>query len=353
MELHFEKQLCLGSGIPFFFLFFLVTLPNGFILMVLYKNPLRCFRRSFSVFLAFLCAIDFFVGLVVCSGEALTRFLCFFGYQSIPREGDIVTILDYFGINSSILLVTSMSVDRFIAVLFPHTYRRKLKPKTTIIINTCIVTFSLIFALLQLSSISVKVYRTIDLHLHTTFSLSTTAVAYLGIFFSVKKQSRIFSEKQKAMPSNTTLNDIRRERKAKMERKLAVTSFFILLVLILSLIPYFAVILVDIYCESCGKKNWFLALKESCIVFLFVNSVANPFLATFRISELKKTCRIVCGFSLRKNNEATANFINLTDFSSRPMPGGRVEQSGGLLMLNVKCEAVTLKNIRRLSNLPG
>ena len=306
MERNFEKQLYLGSGIAFLILLFMISLPNGFVLFVLVKNPLRCRRRGFSVFLLFLCAMDLFVGVVVTSGEALTRFLCAFTDRGIPQEGHVIVVLSYTGINSSILLVTAMSIDRFIAVVFPNTYRQKLKPRTVVVVNMCIVIFSSIFASIQLSDISLDVYLTIDQHLHITFPLCTTSIAYLGIFFFLKKQSRIVRQEQITVSLGSSLNDRRQERKRKMERKISTTSFVIVLFLILSLIPYFTITIVGIHCENCSKQRWFLALKESCIVFLRLNSVINPFLVSFRINELKRSCVIVLGLQ-RQINETSPN----------------------------------------------
>ena len=309
MERNFEKQLCLGSGIAFLILLFMISLPNGFVLFVLLRNPLRCPRKGFYVFLLFICATDLFVGLVVSSGEALMRFLCAFGDWGLPQEGDVVRVVSYVGINSSILLVTAMSIDRFIAVVFPHTYRQKLKPKTVVVVNLCILIFSSIFAAIQLSDISEHVYLTIDLHLHTTFPLCTTSIAYLGIFFFLKKQSRIVRQKQITVSLGSSLNDRRQERKKKMERKFAMTSFLILLFLILSLIPYFTITTVEIHCESCSEQRWFLAVKESSVLFLSLNSVINPFLASFRINELKRSCVIVLGLERRDVETTPSHFL--------------------------------------------
>ena len=101
-----------ASGIAFLILLFLISLSNGFVLFVLLKNPLRCPRRAFSVFLAFICAIDLFVGVVVSSGEALTRFLCAFGDRGLRQEADVMRFLSYTGINSDILLVLSYTGEK-------------------------------------------------------------------------------------------------------------------------------------------------------------------------------------------------------------------------------------------------
>ena len=312
MERSFEKQVCLGSGIAYLILLFTISLPNGFVLFVLLKNPLRFPRRSFTVFLAFICATDLFVGLVVSSGEALTRFLCAFGDRRLPQEGDVMRVLSYIGVNSSILLVTAMSIDRFIAVVFPHTYRQKWKPKTVVVVNLCIVIFSSIFASIQLSDISLHLYLTIDLHLHTTFPLCTTSMAYLAIFFVLKRQSRNVLKKQTTVPMDSSQSDRRQEREDNLERKVFTTSFLIVLFLILSLIPYFVITIVEIRCESCSGQDWFLALKESSIVFLHLNSVFNPFLSSFCINELKRSCAIVLGL-----NEASPDWNRFLSTLSR------------------------------------
>ena len=291
---------------------FLIAVPNGIILCALYRNPLRCFRKTFSVFLAFISGVDFFIGTVVCIGETTIRYLCAFGDYGIPKEGDIFLIVEYAAINSSILLVTAMSVDRFTAVVFPHFYLRKNSPRKLVYFNLVVIIFSIAFALLQLHpGISVEVYRNVDQYLHAVFPLSTSTLCYLGIFFVLRKQSsRIGLQREPAfaMSSNLTLQDMRRVRRAQMERKFATTSFLILACLVVSLAPYFAAIIIASYCPSCGEENWFSVLLESSVVFLFLNSAANPFLTTSRIRELKKSVKIVLHLT-QEGNEISLDYF--------------------------------------------
>lgn len=295
MERGFEKSLCLGTGIPFVFLSLAISVPNAIILIVLYKNPLRCFRKTFSVFLVFIAAVDLFVGIVVCAGEAVMRFLCAFADKNVPTDGDIIKVLGYIGVNSSILLVTAMSVDRFLSVVYPHFYLRKVKPRKLVFCNSIILVFSSIFASLQLAGISMDVYITIDIHLHTTFPLATSTLAYLGIFIVLRKRSRVDSLKEASMPINLTLRNMRQRNIAQIERKFATTSFVILIFLVLSLVPYFIAILLEANCSGCRGQKWLFVLRESAVVFLFLNSTVNPFLTTLRINELKLSVKIVLG----------------------------------------------------------
>ena len=302
MERAFEKSVCLGTAVAYAFLLFFISLPNGLILVALYRNPLRCFRKAFSVFLAFIAAVDLFNGVVACFGKVIIRFICAFGEGQISQEGDIITILEYTGVNSSILLVTAMTVDRFISVVFPHFYLHKVNPWKLVACNTTIVIFSSIFASLQLTGISIDVYVSIDIHLHTTFPLATCFSAYLGIFFVLRKRSRVDLQRQSCTLNNPELHDMRRLRVAQMERKLVTTSFFILLFLIISLVPYFAAILLEENCSGCGGKKWFLVLRESTIAFLYINSMVNPFLTTYRIKELQHSVKKFLGL-MRRDTE--------------------------------------------------
>lgn len=241
-------------------------------------------------------------GIVVCSGEVMMRFMCAFGEGNIPQEGDVVVVLEYIGINSSILLVTVMSVDRFASVVYPHFYLRKVKRRKVVLCNLVICLFSSISAALQLvPGLSMTVYRRIDVHMHTTFPLIINALAYMGMFFFLKKRAREDFKRQTLMARNAQLHDMQRLRRAQMERKFATTSFLILLFLIISLIPYFIVSALEAKCYNCQERNWFFVFKESCLLSLFLNSVLYPFLTAFRINDLNQSVKIV--LRLRQRND--------------------------------------------------
>ena len=136
-------------------------------------------------------------------------------------------------------------------------------------------------------------YISIDIHLHTTFPLITTSLSYLGIFFVLRKRARVDFQRREANSTNAHLGDMQTITRVKREWKFVTTPFLSLLFLIISLIPYFASILVEANCSGCRGKKWLIVLRESSVVFLFLNSTVNPLLTTFRINELKISLIIV------------------------------------------------------------
>ena len=135
-------------------------------------------------------------------------------------------------------------------------------------------------------------YISIDIHLHTIFPLITTSLSHLGIFFVSQERARV-DFRREANSTNAHLGDMRAITRVKREWKFVTTPFLSLLFLIISLIPYFASILVEANCSGCRGKKWLIVLRESSVVFLFLNSTVNPLLTTFRINELKHSLRIV------------------------------------------------------------
>ena len=54
---HFEKQICLGTGISFLFLSLLIMVPNGIVLFALLKNPLWLLQKTFlNLFEVYSCS---------------------------------------------------------------------------------------------------------------------------------------------------------------------------------------------------------------------------------------------------------------------------------------------------------
>ena len=87
---------------------------------------------------------------------------------------------------------------------------------------------------------------------------------------------------------------MRRVDNAKNERKIVITSLLILLFLISSLVPYFITVILEANCLACHGQKWLFVLKESSVVFLLFNSLANPCLTTFRVNELKDSVKGGC-----------------------------------------------------------
>ena len=191
--------------------------------------PFVASEKHFSVFLIFISAVDLFVGIVVCSAEALMRLRCAFGDNPPPTEGDFPIIVEYIGVNSSILLVTSMSVDRFVSVVCSHFYLLKVRPKHLVFCNVIIVVSSSIFASLQLV---MCLWMFTFSRYSLTHTLIATTMAYSGIFLTLRKsRSRVDLQRQSSIPNNRVLRDIRRVKNFQKQHRSMCRDFVFNLIL--------------------------------------------------------------------------------------------------------------------------
>ena len=191
--------------------------------------PFVASEKHFSVFLIFISVVDLFVGIVVCTAEALMRLRCAFGDNPPPTEGDFPIIVEYIRVNRLILLVTSMSVDRFVSVVCPHFYLLKVRPKHLVFCNVIIVVSSSIFASLQL--VMCPWMFTFSRY-SLTHTLIATTMAYSGIFLTLRKsRSRFDLQRQSSIPNNRVLRDIRRVQNFQKQHRSMCRDFVFNLIL--------------------------------------------------------------------------------------------------------------------------
>lgn len=103
----------------------IITLTiNGLLLFVIFRDPLKCFRRPFAVLITGLATTDFLVGAIGDTTSAKNEFYC---VKNEDGETYFDWIMDYFIDNSATVIVLALSVDRLIAVAFPIYYRCTVK----------------------------------------------------------------------------------------------------------------------------------------------------------------------------------------------------------------------------------
>lgn len=85
MESDFRVAIC-TTGLIFLVLFCSVaSVANGLLLVVLYKDPSRCFRKPIVVYIAALALMDFLSGSVTGIGVIYNYILCALGKENPPH----------------------------------------------------------------------------------------------------------------------------------------------------------------------------------------------------------------------------------------------------------------------------
>ena len=293
-----EKTGCIWSAVLALLLILPTSTTNGFLLLVLYRDPLKCMRKPVHVFIASLAISDFMTGILSDTSIAVRELACYGGDIRHPGSiGDFTGITYFFTVNSATLLISALSIERFLAVAFPFFHRARVTSKKAMICSAVIFTHAFVFAMLQLADLPDDVYHNMDLNFHIVFPLVTVTVAYTAIYLALRRQRKIgiSREHQNSQGRRLSLevNANIRNRQLVTENRLVWTAFLVLVCMVVALMPYYVVLTVELQCEKCEHQQWFIILRRLSVPFLFINSAVNAALYAWRIPHYRKSFKVV------------------------------------------------------------
>ncbi|KAL9962923.1 hypothetical protein ACROYT_G032078 [Oculina patagonica] len=236
------------TGIVLFVIFCTVaSVANGVLLIVLYKDPLKCFRKPIVVYIAALALLDFLSGCVTGAGVTHNYILCALGRESSSSlEGTkFAAVAAEFTICTANLLAVLLSVERLCAVAFPILYRRKSTVRRSLIWVGCGVLYTLTFTLSGLAGPQWK--RTpLRFHMITTVPFVTLIAVNIALVFAIRWQNRKTQYLMESMEDATNPSSSESKRRQK-EKALTVTTQLVVTCFVISLLPYLAFIFMGLY----------------------------------------------------------------------------------------------------------
>ena len=282
--------ICICSAAMAGILSILAMVANGVLLYVMYKDPLRCFRKPISVLIAALAIQDFLTGSVIGTLHIHNEISCETIPERTPVTGSFKSIIGLFSINNGTLLVMCLSIERLIAVALPFYYRATASGRKTLLCVVCIVAYSLLFCLLQLSGIPEGIYSVLQLHLNMTFPL----IAVLIFNFALLRVLRGYRKRVSSMNSDASDSSFSAsaEKRIDIDKQFAFTAILMVLFLVLSHSPYYLMTLIEVHCSHCNGE-WFVSFRRISRPFLFINAACNPFTYTFRIPQCRRSLKVL------------------------------------------------------------
>ena len=293
----FERH-CLTTGAPSHLAVFTATssilimisnIPgNLLVILAVAIDPHKNLRNPFNFLMANLAVADLVVGTVTCP---LSVF--FHVKEGLNESLSLLEIralhLSYFiSCTASVLSVSTLAVERYLAIANPHTYRNKVTEKRILLTIGCIwlISLTLPFVYLEVGFIT-SAFIFANTSVAAAFGI--TCLTYTMMIYKFKHLTRNFGPTATFTNTNTNTNtnslhpqvasppdagQALRDRAAQWEHK--ITKMF--LVVMIALLCCYGTSTILIYamsfCESCScdTLHWF---RDLHFLLIILNSSLN------------------------------------------------------------------------------
>ncbi|XP_078345507.1 melanocyte-stimulating hormone receptor-like [Oculina patagonica] len=241
---------------------------NALVLAAIIRTP--SIRSTSMIMLCSLAVSDFLVGLI-------TQPLYIVKELTENRVLDILwDTLAYSFCGVSLLIITAVSVDRFLALHYHMRYANIVtisRVKYTMVIIWCINFFSSVFYFLN-----DFVYHFI-IAVITGICLVISTFSYILIYRIVRRHQFQIHAQQQVVQWSSAENDINILRM----KKSAINTFIFYIILVICFLPLYILLTLHGISHKPWPAEWNFATT-----LVFTNSSINPFLYCWRLRELRR-----------------------------------------------------------------
>lgn len=300
---------------------------NVLIITVFYKK--RNLRTRTNYFVIGLAAADVLVGLVTIPlWVAYFNLLYNKTYEQAMIVKQIFSPMDIFSGMLSILHLMTISLERLYAIALPLRHRTSRTIYNIMILAIIWVSGGLVAASYFFLPQGIKWKGTFMIYSALGFFIpfSIICVAYLSIMIIVKKQTKMTRSRAKVV---------------KRESKTAITVFTLVLLFLITWLPFFSLNMVLFACRKCAVSVTF-NLVSFCKALHYMGSALNPVIYSARMPEFRRPIAMLLrkrrfsqSFSRRSSkrsftdrvSQASRGDYELSDFSEGKDVNGKSSTS--------------------------
>lgn len=296
----FKSRIFIINGAILLLFAVLISISNGLLLFVIYKDPLKTFRNATAVLIISLGVSDFLTGCVTAVDVGISHILEGLAIQKVMLQAKIISQVT---VRASVYILIMFAVERFIAVAFPYVYRTSVTIRKTIVGCALCWVLAIVTSCLELV-VHQDLYDVVFFYIIFVLSLVTMCFTYCATYCLVKTSAeRLHRQCGGSGCKYRERGSVRKEKMSKQsveqQKQLMKTASLIILVFVLSLVPFWSFTAIRRYCKGCAEQGWFIAGYRFSIPILYSNSALNPLLYAWRMRPYRRSFEALFG---RKGN---------------------------------------------------
>lgn len=266
---------------------------NTLVVLAVWLDPNKDLRSPFSYFVVNLAVADLVVGLVTCPLSAM--YLISEGLKRPNQQFRLGMHMSYFiSCTASLLSLTALTIERYLAITYPMEYRAKLNPFRALFVSVIVWIASVLLSL-NYFLVGYNKFRFI-------FANSAIAVTFaVLIFTSIKilKYLRLQVEQWE--------HSAAKRQAATREKHITKVLIVVLILFLACYFPSCVCIYIVNLCSTCDCKfiHW---VRDIQFVLVMANSGVNPFVYAWGLGNFRKAFRSILTHRTNQNQVRSVSF---------------------------------------------
>ena len=281
------------------------SVGNSLVVLAVFLNPNRDLRTPFNYFVANLSIADLIVGLI--TGPMSTVYHIFEGVGMLKeRFKDPVHVTFFISWTASLLSLTALAFDRYLAITYPLMYRTKLNPKRALLISLMVWIVSILFPMMYFI-VGYNKFRFV-------FANTAVAVTFAVLIFTNAKIFKYlrYQVQQWDDLHDSTGENLAKKRAMKWEKKITKTLVIVLVIFLAFYLPAFICIYIINFCTNCDCMfiHW---VRDIQTVMVMANSGVNPFVYAWRLENFRKAFKSILTCHTCMERLRSISILNLAE----------------------------------------
>ena len=278
---------------------------NSLLVLAVLFDPNKNLRSPFNYFVANLAVADLIVGVITGPLSAVFHFAEGFKHPLKQKIQEVLYVTYFISCTASLLSLTALALDRYVAIAFPLFYRAKLNPFRAFAVSTAVWVMSVLLSMIYFL-VEYNVFRFV-------FANTSIAVTFAVLIFTY---TRIFKHLRFQVRQWDDLHDSQEENLAKKqammwEKKITKTLVIVLTLFLACYLPSCICIYIINFCASCDCDliHW---ARDIQFVLVMANSGVNPFVYAWRLENFRKAFKVIvnCGVCCRRLRSISLNLLS-------------------------------------------
>lgn len=312
--IHLTSAVCLSA------LSVTTVTSNLLLLVAIWKDPLKCFTAPTTSFIVVISVADLLTALTTEPFFAVYYFVVYFqGVGAVTSVLDKLfaagSIISTVAISYSFLIVLALSWSQYVAMKCPHSFKRIVTKRNSLIVILLSLIYLMCFTSLQFTGMDKSVFFKLSLAINTTFLSVNLMVILLLLNIEFRRhlrRGRTF-EVPADSPSPRVLNSgpKQKSRRENLQQQFTAVAMYLAAILLLSALPHVITAQVFLYSSNLSPRsiqNFQIALQISDLL-LFLKVCLDTFVYAWRLPTYRRTIKMlffrrdICGMFCLDDNQ--------------------------------------------------